>query len=130
MERLDSIFPIDILEKYEIYNYYHAAEIMCMSYPEEFNDLIHDLRNVHISMDDVLASGGNESSIPPKFKEILFPKGWAETRILKTVFHSSAENTVFLEIKHLRRLTFIRFLYCLCFFILCPFIPVFFLYMI
>lgn len=40
MDTLENIFPEDILEKYEIYNYYHAAEILETAYPEEFNDLI------------------------------------------------------------------------------------------
>ena len=34
MERLQYIFPEDILEKYEIYNYYHAAEILSTAYGE------------------------------------------------------------------------------------------------
>jgi CRISPR-associated protein Csd2 len=81
MDRLDRFFPKDILEKYEIYNYYHAAEILSTAYPQEFNELIESLRKVHISIDDITQAGGNESPIPPKFKNILFPKGWAETRV-------------------------------------------------
>lgn len=81
MERLDKIFPPDILEKYEIYSYYHAAEILSTAYPTEFQELIEVLRNVDITMDDILKAGGNESPIPPKFKNVLFPKGWAETRV-------------------------------------------------
>lgn len=50
MDTLENIFPEDILEKYEIYNYYHAAEILETAYPEEFNDLIDVLRNVDISL--------------------------------------------------------------------------------
>jgi CRISPR-associated protein Csd2 len=81
MERLNYIFPADILEKYEIYNYAHAAEIMSLAYPNEFNDLVYVLRNMHITLEDILTAGGNESPIPPKYKEILFPRGWSETRI-------------------------------------------------
>ena len=81
MDILESIFSKEILEKYEIYNYYHAAEILSMAYPEEFKDLLDVLNGVHISIDDLLTAGGNESPIPPKYKEILFPRGWAETRV-------------------------------------------------
>ena len=73
MDRLQPILPIDILEKYEIYNYYHAAEILSTAYQEEFQELIYVLRNVNISIEDVLIGGGNESAIPPKFKNVLFP---------------------------------------------------------
>lgn len=81
MSQLNRYFPEDILEKYEIYNYYHAAEILHESFREEFYDLIEVLRNVDISINDILQAGGNESPIPPKFKRILFPLGWAETRV-------------------------------------------------
>lgn len=81
MESLKNIFPKDILEKYEIYNYNHAAEIMSVAYPNEFNDLIDVLRNVEITIADITSAGGNESPIPPKYKKILFPKGWSETKI-------------------------------------------------
>ena len=78
---LQEVFPQDILDKYEIYNYYHAAEILSMAYPDELQDLIDVLRGVHITINDLLKAGGNESPIPPKYKEILFPRGWAETNV-------------------------------------------------
>lgn len=78
---VEGLFPNDIMEKYEIYSYYHAAEILANAYPNEFNELIESLRNVRISIEDILQAGGNESPIPPKFKNVLFPKGWAETRV-------------------------------------------------
>lgn len=81
MNKLVVNLPDDIMEKYEILNYNYALEILATSFPNEYNDLIDVLRNVHITIDDILQSGGNESPIPPKFKQILFPRGWAETKI-------------------------------------------------
>lgn len=81
MKRMNNIFPEDILKKYEIYNYYHAAEILSLAYPNEFKDLIDSLRDVEITIDDIKKAGGSESPIPPKFKKVLFPRGWAETRV-------------------------------------------------
>ena len=81
MNELVVNLPDDIMEKYEILNYNYALEILATSFSNEYNDLIDVLRNVHITIDDILQSGGNESPIPPKFKEILFPRGWAETNI-------------------------------------------------
>lgn len=81
MSNIENIFPKDLLDKYEIYNYYHAAEILSTAYPNEFQDLLYALYNVDIHIDDILKAGGNESPIPPKYKEILFPRGWAETRV-------------------------------------------------
>ena len=34
-----------------------------------------------MSVDDILKSGGNESPIPKKFDDLLYPKGWREIRI-------------------------------------------------
>ena len=81
MDGAKLVFPKDILEKYEIHSYYHAAEILSIAYPKEFKDLKDTLRNVNISIKDILADGGNESAIPQKFKNILFLLGWAETRV-------------------------------------------------
>lgn len=81
MENLISFLPSDIIEKYEINNYNHALDILANSYPEEFQDLIGVLRDVCIDISDILIAGGNESPIPQKFKNILFPKEWYETKI-------------------------------------------------
>lgn len=81
MIEMSEMFPQDIINKYEIYNYYHAGEILKTAYPDEYNDLIDVLRNVNITIGDIIKSGGNESAIPQKYKEILFKKNWAETRI-------------------------------------------------
>ena len=73
--------PLKILEKFEIYNYNHAAEILSQSFAEELADVVSVLKTLNISEEDILQAGGNESPIPPKFSEILEPKGWKEIRI-------------------------------------------------
>lgn len=81
MENNLTMFPEDILEKFEIYNYNHAAEVLSDAYQTEFDDLVDTLRGVNITIEDVLKNGGNESPIPQKYKELLFTKGWGETLI-------------------------------------------------
>lgn len=71
----------DLSDKYEIYNYNHALEIISQSFPEEYNDLICVLDSLNISVDDIMFPGGNESPIPPKFTAILDPRGWREVKI-------------------------------------------------
>jgi len=73
--------PNDILEKYEIYNYNHAIEILSQTFKVEYDDLINVLRSLNISINDIMFPGGNESPIPPKFASILYPIGWREVRI-------------------------------------------------
>lgn len=80
-ERLNKILPGDILSKYEVYNYHHAAEILSLAYPNEFEEIVKALRNIDIVIDDITARGGSESAIPKKFKDIFNSDGWFETKI-------------------------------------------------
>ena len=73
--------PDDILEKFEVHNYNHAAEILSQSFPVEFGEVVEALRRFEIARKEIVAEGGNESSIPPKFAAILEPDGWKELRI-------------------------------------------------
>lgn len=73
--------PADIIEKYSIYNYNHAAEILSQSFTSELNEIVEALRGLTISITEISQAGGNESPIPPKFSAVLEPKGWREIRI-------------------------------------------------
>lgn len=70
-----------LLEKYEFHNYGHALEILTSSFSEEWGDIQTCLENLTISLDDIRKAGGNETAIPKKFDEILYPLGWRELRI-------------------------------------------------
>ena len=80
MEWQDQI-PADIRELYEIHNYHHAAEILSMSYAQEFDEILTALRQFRITEANIVEAGGNESVIPKKFSELLRPAGWYETKI-------------------------------------------------
>lgn len=70
-----------IQEKFEFKNYGHALEILTSAYRDEWNDLLDCFLKLRISKDDILKAGGNESDIPKKFDDILYPKGWKEIKI-------------------------------------------------
>lgn len=67
--------PSEISELYEIHDYKHAAAILATEFPHEFEEICKALRKFRFSEDDIRTSGGNESSIPKKFSEILRPMG-------------------------------------------------------
>lgn len=67
--------------KYEFLNYGHALEILSEAFPEEWSDIQDCLGKIIISKADIIKAGGNESPIPKKFDEILYPLGWREIRI-------------------------------------------------
>lgn len=81
MEKIFDSIPSNILEKYEFYNYNHAFEILSQSFPEEWNEVLQALTTLSISRSDLMAAGGNESPIPPKFNAMLDPNGWKEIKI-------------------------------------------------
>ena len=54
--------PDDILEKFEVHNYNHAAEILSQSFPVEFAEVVEALRRFEIAQEEIVAEGGNDLS--------------------------------------------------------------------
>lgn len=78
---VDILIPEDIREKFEFYNYGHALEILTQSFPEQWAELQDCFRRLQLTIDDISRAGGNESPIPKKFDDVLYPYGWREIRI-------------------------------------------------
>ena len=70
-----------LLDNYEFLNYGHALEILHESFPVEWGELQDCLEKLRLSIDDISKEGGNESPIPKKFDDVLYPYGWREIRI-------------------------------------------------
>ena len=79
--KFDEYIDDDILTKFEFYNYGHALEILHDAFYEEWRELQDCFRKLKLTMEDIKRSGGNESPIPKKFDEVLYPYGWREIRI-------------------------------------------------
>lgn len=73
--------PKCLYEKFEFHSYGHAFEILGHSFPEEWREIQEALQKLEISTDDLRAQGGNETNIPKKFDDVLYPYGWREIRI-------------------------------------------------
>lgn len=71
----------NLLNKYEFQNYGHALEILTEAFPNEWNELQDCLELLSISAEELIAAGGNETAIPKKFDDVLYPLGWKEIRI-------------------------------------------------
>ena len=72
---------LDIQSKYEFFDYGHALEILHESFLEEWKEIQLALRQLKLTLADISKSGGNESPIPKKFDDALYPCGWREIRI-------------------------------------------------
>ena len=80
MDLREYIGPV-LLEKFEFCSYNHALEIITQAFPEEWSEIVDCLRRLRITTDDLRESGGNETKIPKKFDDVLYPCGWREIRI-------------------------------------------------
>lgn len=72
---------VDLQEKFEFYSYGHALEILYDAFPVEWGEIQKCLRELRLTVADLKKSGGNESPIPKKFDNVLYPFGWREIRI-------------------------------------------------
>lgn len=75
----DSGNPLN--EKYEFYDYGHAKAILEREFPQEWNEIVNCLRNFELTVSDIMEAGGNESPIPKKIDNELYPYNWREIRI-------------------------------------------------
>jgi len=73
--------PSDLLDRFEFRNYNHALEIVTQSFPSEWDEIAGCLKKLSINVSDLREKGGNETNIPKKFDEVLYPFGWREIRI-------------------------------------------------
>ncbi len=71
----------ELWSRFEFYNYGHALEILCDAFPQEWLELQNCLAGLRLSLADIKKAGGNESPIPKKFDDALYPCGWREIRI-------------------------------------------------
>ena len=70
-----------LLDRFEFKDYGHALTILHDDFPEEWSEIQQALIQLRLSHDDILQAGGNESPIPKKFDDVLYPYGWREIRI-------------------------------------------------
>lgn len=78
---LDQFLPSDILEKYEIHDFKHAAAILHSEFPQELSEICDALREFTIPKIHLTEKGGSESQIPKSISKLLRPKGWLEGKL-------------------------------------------------
>ncbi len=67
--------PSEISELYEVHDYRHATAILVNEFPQEAKEIFSALLDFRFTEQEVKQPGGNESSIPKKFSDILRPLG-------------------------------------------------------
>lgn len=78
---MEKYIRAELFDKFEFYNYGHALEILAEAFSKEWSDIQQCLDRLSITTTDLMAAGGNETAIPKKFDDVLYPLGWREIRI-------------------------------------------------
>lgn len=76
-----SLLPFDLVDRYEVLNHRHAAEIMATAFPERLKEICEALSQFSLTTADIRKPGGSQSEITQRFRDLLRPGGWIETRI-------------------------------------------------
>lgn len=79
--KYENYIPSELLKKFEFHDYGHALEILDQAFPNEWKEFQTALAQLEITSKELSMGGGNESPIPKKFDNILYPLGWREIRI-------------------------------------------------
>lgn len=77
---IENIVPIDIREKFEVFSYRNAANVLGNSFPDHYSEILSALRKFEISTTQIRMPGGSKSEIA-KYVDTLFGENWRETRI-------------------------------------------------
>jgi len=76
-----TLLPATILNKYEVYEFRHAAAILSQDFPNEWKDLIDLLTTMEIPAEWIKEAGGNKSPIAKWVDEFLcVERGWIEKK--------------------------------------------------
>lgn len=75
------LIPVSVRERYELYNFNSAAEILSQTHDKIFWELMDTLNKFQVDLSDILEKGGNESKVPKKLSALLRPLDWKETEI-------------------------------------------------
>ena len=74
-------YPVGLMERFEFHSYGHALEILTESFPLQWHDICQALSQFEVTTGELVAAGGNETAIPKKFDDVLYPLGWKEIKI-------------------------------------------------
>lgn len=78
------LIPKDIQDTWEVREWRNAAGVLKTAKPKEWDDVMGCLKAFRFSTQEIVAGGGNRSTISKKFDGYLANRGWKETQ-----FHTS-----------------------------------------
>lgn len=73
-----TLLPQFIRSHYEVHEWKHACAVLKGDFPDEWNDIIHILRDFRLPKSNILTPGGGLSPISQWFNKAFFKHGWVE----------------------------------------------------
>lgn len=74
----DHLVPIDIAALYEVHEWRNAVGILTTACPSEWSEIQQSLRSFRLLRSEIVAAGGNRSSIVERLEQPLKAAGWVE----------------------------------------------------
>jgi hypothetical protein len=87
----EDLLPGDIRQAYQVEERHHACSILKTDFPEQWDDLIHVLRQFRLRKTDIAKKGGNKSPISRAIDDLFFQRGWVEKSFAIKVTADGAE---------------------------------------
>ena len=90
---MEDKFPEYISGKYEIIEVRHAAAILKLDFPNEYQDIINLLTSFTLKKEEILTPGGRKSPIANKMDNFLYSRGWIEKSFNTSINIDGSERT-------------------------------------
>lgn len=74
------LVPGDIASRYEVREWRNAVGVLTTAHGEEWNDVLHALREFRLLRSEILRKGGRKSLIAIRFDGHLLQRGWVEKK--------------------------------------------------
>jgi len=75
------VFPVELVNKFEIYSYRSAAAILVQNFPSQFSQIVSALEKFKITTNMIRSPGGSKGPIARYVDDLFLNQGWKETRI-------------------------------------------------
>jgi hypothetical protein len=85
------LVPADIVMLYEVHEWRNAVGVLTAAHNEEWQDVLHALRQFKLLRSEILKRGGRKSLIAIRFDGILFAHGWQEKQFRTAIKIDDAE---------------------------------------
>jgi hypothetical protein len=81
----DHLVPLDIVGLYEVHEWRNAVGVLSTACPNEWIEIQHALRAFRLLRSEVVAAGGNRSSIVERLERPLKDAGWIEKQFATAI---------------------------------------------